>query len=133
MACAREAIAVGKRILIVDDTAELLRLMRLLLEEDQYQVSVLESGRDAVATAKEQRPDFIVLDLLLNGEPAGLDVLQALRSDPETAAIPVIVYTAAMLLAEEAQRLLASDPDRYAGTHVLRKPFALDELVHIIA
>ncbi len=123
----------GKHILVIDDTTDLLRLLRMVLEEDHHQVSVLESGRAAQSFVRINKPDVIVLDLCLGVEASGLSVLRDLKADPETASVRVVIYTASLVDAEKAQRMIAQDPDRYAGTHILRKPFAIEQLLEIVA
>ena len=122
----------AKHILIVDDTADLLRLMRMMLEEDNHQVSVLDSGHGVLEYTRANKPDLIVLDLRL-GEVSGINVLHDLKTDPDTASIPVVVYTASVLDAEKTQKMIAADPVTYAGTRVLQKPFALDQLLQIVS
>ena len=120
-----------KRILVVDDKNELLHLMRRVLEDEQYQVSILQEGRDAFARVKNQLPDLLILDLKL-GAVSGQDILKQLKNDNVTADIPVIVYTAAVLEAEEVTRLVSSDPRRYDGVHVVQKPFELENLLSLV-
>ena len=91
---------VGKQILIIDDQNQLLSLMRRILEDEQYQVHILQNGNDAHSQMKALLPDLLILDLKLGGI-SGQDVLKQLKEDPITAEIPVIVYTAAVLEAEE--------------------------------
>lgn len=121
----------AKHILLVDDTVDLLRLMRIMLEEDQHQVSVLDSGKGVYEYARATPPDLIVLDMRL-GEISGLTVLDQLKADPITATIPIVVYTASLLDAETAKAMIAADPAKYGDTRVLNKPFALDELLAIV-
>jgi CheY-like chemotaxis protein len=102
--------------------------MRRVLEDEQYQVSILQDGKDAFLKAKHQLPDLLILDLKL-GALSGQDVLKQLKKDPVTAEIPVIVYTAAVLEADEVTRLLAGEPQRYHNVYLLRKPFELDVLL----
>jgi len=122
---------VTKRILVVDDKAHLLRLMRMILEDEHYQVSILQEGRGAFDRVKESLPDLVILDLKL-ADSSGLDILRDLKTDRSTADIPVIVYTAAVLEAEEVSQLIASDPGRYHGVRVLQKPFDLDALLGLV-
>lgn len=122
---------VGKQILVIDDKSELLHLMRRVLEDEEYQVSILQDGRDAFAQVKAQLPDLLILDLKL-GEVSGQDVLKQLKHDPVTAEIPVIVYTAAVLEAEEVAGLISSEPARYAGVQVVQKPFELEDLLILV-
>jgi CheY-like chemotaxis protein len=122
---------VTKRILVVDDKAHLLRLMRMILEDEHYQVSILQEGRGAFDRVKESLPDLVILDLKL-ADSSGLDILRDLKADRATADIPVIVYTAAVLEAEEVSQLISSDPTRYHGVRVLQKPFDLDALLGLV-
>jgi CheY-like chemotaxis protein len=66
------------------------------------------------------------------GDVSGQDVLKELKHDPVTAEIPVIVYTAAVLEAEEVSELVNSDPARYQGVRVVQKPFELEDLLDLV-
>jgi CheY-like chemotaxis protein len=118
----------ARRILVVDDYEYLLYLLRSLLEDEHYQVSVVSRGAEAHARIRENPPDLIILDLKL-GNMSGLDILEALRSHEATANIPVLIYTAAILEAESVATLVAGNPTRYRNVSVLRKPFEVDELL----
>ena len=117
-----------KRILVVDDRNELLHLMRRVLEDEQYQVSILQEGKDAFTKVKSMLPDLVILDLKL-GDMSGQDILRQIKADHATADIPVIVYTAAVLEAEEVTTLIESNPKFYRDVHLLRKPFELNALL----
>jgi len=118
----------ARRILVIDDYEYLLYLLRSLLEDEHYQVSVVSRGAEAQARIRENPPDLIILDLKL-GNMSGLDILEALRSQEATANIPVLVYTAAIREAESVALLVAGNPTRYRNVSVLRKPFEVDELL----
>ncbi len=117
-----------KRILVVDDRNELLHLMRRVLEDEEYQVSILQEGRDTLAKVRQSLPDLLILDLKL-GDVSGKDILTLLKSDDITADIPIIVYTAAVLEADEVSSLIEQDPQRYSDVCLLRKPFELTTLL----
>jgi DNA-binding response OmpR family regulator len=119
---------VTKRILVVDDRANLLTLLRMLLEGEEYQVSVLQEGQGAVERISSEQPDLVILDLKL-ADASGIDILESLRAQMSTAEIPVIVYTAAVLEAETVNNLIASNPTRFQYVSVLQKPFDLDTLL----
>ena len=127
----------SKRILVIDDREELLTLLRMLLEDASYRVSVSQDGAEIAAAARSDRsdrsdpPDLIVLDLRLGGV-SGLDVLESLRGAKATAEIPVIVATAAVTEADIVENLIAVDPGRYANVSVLKKPFDGDALLERI-
>jgi two-component system phosphate regulon response regulator PhoB len=110
------------RILVVDDEPDITALVAYHLAKGGYRVSTAASGDEALRTAAEERPDLIVLDLMLPGV-SGLDVLAELRKKPETKDIGVIVLTARK---EEADRLegLELGADDYVV-----KPFSPPELV----
>ena len=102
--------------------------MRRVLEDEEYQVSILQEGKDAFARVKSMVPDLLILDLKL-GDMSGQEVLKQLKGDAATADIPVIVYTAAVLEADEVSELIRSNPDFYNGVNLLRKPFELTALL----
>jgi CheY-like chemotaxis protein len=119
---------VTKRILVVDDRNELLQLMRRVLEDEQYQVSILQEGKEAVAKVRNLLPDLLILDLKL-GNMSGQDILEEIKNDRVTADIPVILYTAAVLEADQVSKLIESSPQRYNGVYLLKKPFELNDLL----
>ncbi len=121
----------SKRILVIDDRQELLALLRMLLEDADYGVSVLADGALVEETARREHPDLIVLDMRL-GAISGLDVLERLRTNQATADIPVIVATAAMTDADVVEQLIRDPSGRYANISVLKKPFDGDALLERI-
>jgi CheY-like chemotaxis protein len=80
------------RLLLVDDDADVGAMYELQLSAHGFQVIRAHSGREAIDRATNDAPDLIYLDLGLP-EMHGLEVLQALRSGPATAGIPVIILT----------------------------------------
>lgn len=105
--------------------------MRRVLEDEDYQVSILQDGRDAFTQVKTQLPDLLILDLKL-GNVSGQDILKQLKQDPVTVEIPVIVYTAAVLEAEEVTALVNNDPTHYGSVRVVQKPFELEDLLALV-
>jgi DNA-binding response OmpR family regulator len=118
----------ARHILVIDDYQYLLYLLRSLLEDEHYRVSVISRGSDAYERIRENPPDLIILDLKL-GDTSGLDILEALRSQESTANIPILIYTAAFLEADSVSKLIAGNPTRYRNVSVLRKPFDVDVLL----
>lgn len=93
------------RVAIVDDTPDARRLIRRILQsQGEYTLFEAANGRDAIQLAKEKQPDLIILDLMMP-EVDGFAVLDALKSDKDTASIPVIVVTAKELTSQEEMRL----------------------------
>lgn len=80
-------------ILIVDDEDDILSLVEHHLSREGYRTLAARTGEDALATARAESPDLIILDLMLPGLD-GLDVCRILKRDPETSTIPIIMLTA---------------------------------------
>jgi CheY-like chemotaxis protein len=113
------------RVLVVDDEPDVLLLCRLNLQQRGHELLEAPDGATALELARAQRPDAIVLDLMLPGID-GYEVLQALRDDPLTASIPVLVLTA---------KSLRADRDRSHGlgaSAFLTKPFLPSELCELV-
>ncbi|MCB0790938.1 MAG: response regulator transcription factor [Flavobacteriales bacterium] len=70
------------KVLLVDDEADILELLRYNLEREGYRVSTAQNGRDALKVAKSERPDLIVLDIMMPGMD-GVEVCNQLRAQPE--------------------------------------------------
>jgi DNA-binding response OmpR family regulator len=109
-------------ILVAEDDGDIAGLVRHYLEKDGFSVDVLDTGRDVVPRMRAVPADLLVLDLMLPGVD-GLTICRALRGDPATAAIPILMLTAR-----------ASEADRIAGLELgaddyLTKPFNPKELV----
>ncbi len=95
-----------ERILIIDDQPEATRLLTQLLDEHgQYRVFAARNGVEGVSMVARRRPDLVILDLRMP-EMDGFAVLQELRSNPETANIPVLVVTGDTLNAAEQDLLV---------------------------
>lgn len=109
------------RILVVDDEPDITALVAYHLVKSGYRVSTAASGIEAIRSAREERPDVVVLDLMLPGM-SGYDVLAELRERAETRNIGVIMLTARR---EEVDRVkgLELGADDY-----LTKPFSPQEL-----
>lgn len=83
----------AEKLLIVDDEADTLRLVSLMLERQGYEVMTAENGVTALEKVEEQIPDLILLDVMMP-EMDGFEVARRLRAEPETEAIPIIMFTA---------------------------------------
>ncbi|MBC7871093.1 MAG: response regulator, partial [Chitinophagaceae bacterium] len=103
-----------ERILIIDDQPNDIRLLTQVLNESgNYRVFSAHSGLEGIGLVARRRPDLIILDLRMP-EMDGFAVLQELRSNPETANIPVMVVTGEI-------DLNASEQERLVNIHVLHK------------
>lgn len=114
----------GKTIVVINDSPELLELAELLLTDEDYDVKVALAGRGALDLIRTTRPDLVVLDIRLP-DVSGWDILQALKLDPQTGSIPVLVCSAAVQELRSLEGQLAR-----MGVDVLIKPFAIDTLLN---
>ncbi|MCC7123952.1 MAG: response regulator transcription factor [Acidobacteria bacterium] len=110
------------RALVVEDDPDIGALLSLYLQKAGFAPTVLTSGRDVLARARQDTPQVIILDLMLPGMD-GIQVCRALRADPATALLPIIMLTAK---AEESDRIvgLETGADDY-----ITKPFSPNEVV----
>ncbi|MEI2609347.1 MAG: response regulator transcription factor [Candidatus Promineifilaceae bacterium] len=84
---------VKQRILVVDDDREVVRLMRAYLEQAGYEVLVAYDGETALHTLRRERPDLLLLDLMLPDRD-GYDITRIVRADALLSALPIIMLTA---------------------------------------
>jgi len=82
-----------KRILVVDDTEDIVKLVKMYLEHHCYEVIIARDGQEGLEKAKTEKPDLIVLDLMLP-KMDGYKVCGLLKKDTRYAKIPVIFFTA---------------------------------------
>lgn len=82
-----------KKILLVDDHSDIRRLIRIALGEN-FEVMEASDGFDGLEIARRMKPDIIVLDVMMPGDLNGLQVLDAIKSDPHLKRTPVIMVTA---------------------------------------
>ncbi len=81
------------KILIIDDDPDTIEFLTLILQRLGYQVLVARDGMDALATAHSEKPDLIILDVMMPGLD-GFEVARSLRRHPETALTPILMFTA---------------------------------------
>lgn len=113
------------RILVADDDPSVRELCQIILGTEGYDVLLAESAEEGIALAREQRPDLVLLDWMMPGVD-GMDALLALKKDPATAEIPVVMLTA---LDGMPQITLAT----YNGADgYVTKPFEVDDLLSLV-
>ena len=83
----------SEKILVIDDDVDTLRLVGLMLQRQGYQISVANSGQQGLSKAAEERPDLILLDVMMP-EMDGYEVARRLRGNPLTTATPILMFTA---------------------------------------
>ncbi len=83
-----------KTILIIDDDIDLVEIIRVTLENENYDVIDAQNGDRGVAMAKDRNPDLILLDVMMTKVDEGFQVAYELRGDPATRDIPILMLTA---------------------------------------
>jgi CheY-like chemotaxis protein len=115
-----------RKVLVVDDEADFLRIVKLNLEETgNYEVVTLLSAKDSVAQVKAFKPDIILLDIIMPGIK-GIEACEMLNNDPEVARIPVVILSA---LEKEADKLKAF---KVGVVGYMVKPIEKEELIQKI-
>jgi CheY-like chemotaxis protein len=115
-----------KKILIVDDEREFLLLLGKMVRSKGYQVLAANTGKDAIDIAREQKPDVIIMDIMMpdmDGRLAG----KVLREHESTKNIPII-YLTGLLSSEEEEKA----GHHVSGSYIFSKPCKMDELFEII-
>jgi len=107
------------RILIVDDEPDIRFMMRLIFESAGYQVTEARHGVAGLKSVKARQPDLVTTDVMMPMMD-GLEFIERLRSDPDTAAIPILVVSGNSDLAVAANTRLG-------------KPFEAQDLLHAAA
>jgi twitching motility two-component system response regulator PilH len=115
-----------KRVMVVEDSPTNLRLITELLEKEGYQVITAVDGEEALEKAVSQKPDLMVLDIILP-KKNGFQVCRQLKTSPDTKDIKIIMLTSK-----------TQDSDRFWGLKqgadgYMTKPFDHDELVANVA
>jgi len=83
-----------KKILIVDDEWQVRRLAEVTLRGDNREILMAEVGKDAVEIARREKPDLILMDIMMPGETDGLEATRILKNDPKTKGCKIIMLTA---------------------------------------
>ena len=111
-----------KKILVVDDNADTLEILRSLLEKEGYKVLTAQEGEEGVELAQQNVPDLILMDINMPGLRGDMAALR-IRGEPATRHIPIIILTG---VADVQEKVLASQ----AGvTDYILKPYNPEQLL----
>jgi len=111
-----------KKILVIEDEKDIQELLQLYLKRDGYDVHIAKDGETGLRKASLERYDLVLLDLMLP-HMDGLEICRSLRSQPQTADLPIIMITAK---AEEADRIVGLE---LGADDYITKPFSPREVV----
>jgi DNA-binding response OmpR family regulator len=111
-----------KKIVLIEDDADLFALVKYNLEKDGFAVAGSQSGRGAIELCRRERPDLIILDIMLP-DSDGLDICKGLRNHSELGSVPIIFLTARV---SETDRILGLE---LGANDYIVKPFFIRELI----
>ncbi|HLC41765.1 MAG TPA: response regulator [Methylomirabilota bacterium] len=114
-----ERLTSAKRILIVDDEANISRIIKFNLEQEGFEVETAADGFIALSRVRAASPDLIVLDLIMP-KMDGWEVAQQLKQDPATARIPILMLS----IVQDREK-----GQRAGAAGYLLKPFSMDDLL----
>jgi DNA-binding response OmpR family regulator len=109
-----------KRVLVVDDNLDILHLVQIILKNNGFEVLVSPKGDDVLAHTENFSPQVILLDVFLSGHD-GREICRALKNNPKTKNIPVIMFSAHTKKEDIIRDCNADD--------FIAKPFELNELI----
>lgn len=112
-------------ILIADDDASVRRLIELVLRKENYRLTLVANGLQALELLQAERPDLVICDLNMP-EVDGFQLLEVLKGTPGLAQLPVVVVTAAGQPAQETEAL------RLGAAACVLKPFAQAQFVALV-
>ena len=109
-----------RRILIVEDQADVAQLIDVVLKGEGYAVAIAKDGAQGLMLARDWHPDLILMDIMLPGVDGGA-LIERLRQEPETSDLPIIAMSASRTLRDRTAELQADA--------LLSKPFDVDALL----
>ena len=113
-----------KKILIVDDQEEVRDLVEITLRSEDFQIFQAENGNDAIKVAKVEKPDLIIMDIMMPGGMDGIETTRILKNDPNTKGCRVVMLTA---MGQEADKETGFDA---GADDYFVKPFSPLELIN---
>lgn len=118
-----------KKILIVDDDPAFVESTKRLLEANSYEVTSASNGKEGFEKAKRQKPDLIIIDVMMETWSAGLDLVSKLQEDEETEHIPRILLTAVGI---QSPLEPMSSPEALGVRVILQKPVKPDDFLRAV-
>ena len=120
-----------KKILIIDDDIDLVEAMRLTLENEGFAVIDAQDGQKGLEKIKKEKPDLVLLDVMMTTQDEGFHIAYQIRNDEETADLPIIMLTA---VGQETGFSFdkEKDEDFLPVNEFLEKPVNPDTLIELV-
>ncbi len=118
-------ITMNKKVLIVDDDLAILEVIKIILEDEGYEVFTLTDGDTIISTIRQIHPHLILLDYWIPAKKNGGEIARELKSNSQTAGIPIIMIS--------ANHNIETSVDKMGIDIFLPKPFNIDDLVSLVA
>lgn len=107
----------AKHVLVIEDEPNIVEAIRFILHRDGWRVDTHSDGATAVAAVRAQRPDIVILDVMLPGR-SGFEILRELRAEDGLAALPVLMLTARGAVKDR------ETAERAGASRFMTKPFS---------
>jgi CheY-like chemotaxis protein len=114
------------KILVVDDDRDFIKITRVILQSQKHEVITASNGDEGLEVMRREKPDLVILDVMMSYILEGLDTRRQMAADPSLKNIPVIMSTS--LTGERVQRNLPSD-EYVPDSAWLHKPIDPDKLL----
>ncbi len=115
-----------KKILIADDQKEIRELIEVSLRKKDFHILQVKNAKEAVDRTKKEKPDLVIMDIMMPGKIDGLDATRAIKSDPQTRDVKIIILTVKGQDAD-IEKGFKAGADEYRT-----KPFKPQEILNLI-
>jgi len=118
-----------RKILIIDDDPDIIEAMKVVLESKQYQVAIAKNGEEGLKKAKKEKPDLVILDVMMETADKGFDLARELKNDQNFKDTPILMLTAIREKTGLDFKNEAGDKDWLPVDGYCDKPLRPDELI----
>ena len=116
-------------ILIIDDDPDIVEAMKVVLQTRDYKVTSAGSGEEGLKKVKTDKPNLVILDIMMEKDDAGFDVARELKNDPSTKDIPILMLTAIKEKTGLSFNAEAGDETWLPVDDYVEKPLKPEELI----
>ena len=119
-----------KKILIIDDDPSFLEICSAILEESDYQVDTASSSKEGLEKLVSQRPDLLLLDIMMATMDEGLNFATSIRQSEDLSKIPIMIVSAQPDAEKGYQRSVDKEMDWISADMFMEKPINPQDLLH---